>query len=314
MATARVETRSDRERGPRYAARDGAGFGQCTGALAARIVAPRSGSDRRGAERAFNRATGDRSLRTRPAGLDSHASTFSAARTRARRGCSKGSQRPAPRIATCCSCWARRIGGLGRDGRGRSPRSRSARKASRSGADPWTDEMSGFRRGYAALLKDATAYVVAGQFEPGDANSGAASAGEAGRHRADGSSRSGVRRRRSRRRRRRAARAGGCEGARSFRGLRRSRDGLHASESHGRKRASRSTGRCRSTRRSRPRTKRCGLVLWRSGRSARRGDGLRQSVPTGSPQRTGPRVDGHGADQSQSTPRRHGSLRTRLRS
>jgi tetratricopeptide (TPR) repeat protein len=32
-------------------------------------------------------------------------------------------------------------------------------------SDPWTDEMAGFRRGYAALLKDATAYVVAGQFE-----------------------------------------------------------------------------------------------------------------------------------------------------
>ncbi|HEV3059555.1 MAG TPA: tetratricopeptide repeat protein [Vicinamibacterales bacterium] len=33
-------------------------------------------------------------------------------------------------------------------------------------SDPWTDEMSGFRRGYAALLKDATAYIVAGQFDP----------------------------------------------------------------------------------------------------------------------------------------------------
>jgi tetratricopeptide (TPR) repeat protein len=32
--------------------------------------------------------------------------------------------------------------------------------------DPWTDEMRGFRRGYAALLKDATAYIVAGQFPP----------------------------------------------------------------------------------------------------------------------------------------------------
>lgn len=32
-------------------------------------------------------------------------------------------------------------------------------------ADPWTDEMASYRRGYAALLKDATAYVVAGQFE-----------------------------------------------------------------------------------------------------------------------------------------------------
>ena len=33
-------------------------------------------------------------------------------------------------------------------------------------ADPWTDEMLAFRRGYAALLKDATAYIVAGQFPP----------------------------------------------------------------------------------------------------------------------------------------------------
>jgi superkiller protein 3 len=31
-------------------------------------------------------------------------------------------------------------------------------------SDPWTDEMLEFRRGYAALLKDATAYVVAGRF------------------------------------------------------------------------------------------------------------------------------------------------------
>jgi tetratricopeptide (TPR) repeat protein len=32
--------------------------------------------------------------------------------------------------------------------------------------DPWTDEMLAYRRGYAALLKDATAYIVAGQFDP----------------------------------------------------------------------------------------------------------------------------------------------------
>ena len=32
--------------------------------------------------------------------------------------------------------------------------------------DRWTDEMLSYRRGYAALLKDATAYIVAGQFEP----------------------------------------------------------------------------------------------------------------------------------------------------
>jgi tetratricopeptide (TPR) repeat protein len=31
--------------------------------------------------------------------------------------------------------------------------------------DPWTDEMASFRRGYAALLKDATSYIVAGQFD-----------------------------------------------------------------------------------------------------------------------------------------------------
>jgi len=31
-------------------------------------------------------------------------------------------------------------------------------------SDPWTDEMLGFRRGHAALLKDATAYIVAGRF------------------------------------------------------------------------------------------------------------------------------------------------------
>src|SRR5262249_39509289 len=33
-------------------------------------------------------------------------------------------------------------------------------------SDPWTDEMLAFRRGYAALLKEATALIVAGQFEP----------------------------------------------------------------------------------------------------------------------------------------------------
>jgi tetratricopeptide (TPR) repeat protein len=33
-------------------------------------------------------------------------------------------------------------------------------------SDPWTDEMLGFRRGYAALLRDATSYIVAGQFPP----------------------------------------------------------------------------------------------------------------------------------------------------
>jgi tetratricopeptide (TPR) repeat protein len=33
-------------------------------------------------------------------------------------------------------------------------------------SDPWTEEMIGFRRGYAARLKDATAYITAGQFAP----------------------------------------------------------------------------------------------------------------------------------------------------
>ncbi len=31
-------------------------------------------------------------------------------------------------------------------------------------SDPWTDEIMAFRRGYAALLKEATAYIVAGRF------------------------------------------------------------------------------------------------------------------------------------------------------
>src|SRR6185503_9938730 len=31
-------------------------------------------------------------------------------------------------------------------------------------SDPWTTEMLAFRRGYAALLRDATAYVTVGQF------------------------------------------------------------------------------------------------------------------------------------------------------
>ena len=31
-------------------------------------------------------------------------------------------------------------------------------------SDPWTDEMLQFRRGYAALLKDATANIIAGRF------------------------------------------------------------------------------------------------------------------------------------------------------
>jgi cytochrome c-type biogenesis protein CcmH/NrfG len=50
-------------------------------------------------------------------------------------------------------------------------RSDEAAAASQVGAkgepqwsDPWTDEMLSYRRGYAARLKDATAYIVAGQF------------------------------------------------------------------------------------------------------------------------------------------------------
>jgi tetratricopeptide (TPR) repeat protein len=53
---------------------------------------------------------------------------------------------------------------------GRTDESESALAVGATGepqrTDPWTDEMAGFRRGYAALLKDATAYTVAGQFEP----------------------------------------------------------------------------------------------------------------------------------------------------
>ena len=51
---------------------------------------------------------------------------------------------------------------------GRADEAASALQAGARGeaqwSDPWTDEMLGFRRGYAALLRDATAYVVAGQF------------------------------------------------------------------------------------------------------------------------------------------------------
>jgi superkiller protein 3 len=50
-------------------------------------------------------------------------------------------------------------------------RAEQAASASQVGAksepqwsDPWTDEMLAFRRGHAALLKDATAYIVAGRF------------------------------------------------------------------------------------------------------------------------------------------------------
>ena len=50
-------------------------------------------------------------------------------------------------------------------------RTEQAASASQVGAknapqwgDPWTDEMLAFRRGYAALLKDATAYIVDGRF------------------------------------------------------------------------------------------------------------------------------------------------------
>jgi len=52
---------------------------------------------------------------------------------------------------------------------GRSEQAASALQAGAKGeaqsSDPWTDEMLSFRRGYAALLKDATAYIVAGRFD-----------------------------------------------------------------------------------------------------------------------------------------------------
>ena len=51
---------------------------------------------------------------------------------------------------------------------GRHDRAASALQVGAKGepqwTDPWTNEMLEFRRGYAALLKDATAYIVAGQF------------------------------------------------------------------------------------------------------------------------------------------------------
>jgi tetratricopeptide (TPR) repeat protein len=51
---------------------------------------------------------------------------------------------------------------------GRFDEARSALEVGAKGEpqwiDPWTDEMLAFRRGYAALLKNATAFVVAGQF------------------------------------------------------------------------------------------------------------------------------------------------------
>jgi tetratricopeptide (TPR) repeat protein len=54
---------------------------------------------------------------------------------------------------------------------GRADEAASALEAGARGeaqwSDPWTDEMLGFRRGYAALLRDATAYVAAGQFPAG---------------------------------------------------------------------------------------------------------------------------------------------------
>jgi tetratricopeptide (TPR) repeat protein len=54
---------------------------------------------------------------------------------------------------------------------GRNDRAASALQVGAKGepqwSDPWTNEMLAFRRGYAALLKDATAYIVAGQFPRG---------------------------------------------------------------------------------------------------------------------------------------------------
>ncbi len=52
---------------------------------------------------------------------------------------------------------------------GRSEQAASALQAGVKGepqwSDAWTDEMISFRRGYAALLRDATAYFVAGRFD-----------------------------------------------------------------------------------------------------------------------------------------------------
>jgi len=51
---------------------------------------------------------------------------------------------------------------------GRADRAASAAQVGAKGepqwSDPWTNEMLDFRRGYAALLKDATAYIVADRF------------------------------------------------------------------------------------------------------------------------------------------------------
>src|SRR5262249_35107601 len=51
---------------------------------------------------------------------------------------------------------------------GRGDEAAAASQVGAKGGGPWgdarTDEMLSFRRGYAARLKDATAYIVAGQF------------------------------------------------------------------------------------------------------------------------------------------------------
>ena len=127
------------------------------GVLAARTVASRSRISSR--ERSAPSTARPRSsLPIGPAGLASRASTFSATRTRARRGCSNSSRRPARPTATSCSCSARPIRRLGRADEAASALAVGA-KGEPQWSDPWTDEMAGFRRGYAALLKDATAYV-----------------------------------------------------------------------------------------------------------------------------------------------------------
>ena len=171
----------------------------------------------------------DRSLRIGPAGLASLASTFSATRTPGRRGCSNSSRRPARPTATSCSFSALPYRRLGRADEAASALAVGA-KGEPQWSDPWTDEMAGFRRGYAALLKDATSYVIAGQFDQATRILEQLRRDETRRHRADGASWPGVRRRGPRRRRGLAARAGGCEATRSLRGVRGSGDGLHASE------------------------------------------------------------------------------------
>ena len=131
-------------------------------ALATRAVAARSESDRGSGARVRPR---DRDRPVRPGGVGRPRARVSAAK---RDGARRRPARTAGRIrrgraGTRCSCSARPIGGLAVPTK-RRRRWRWARRGEAQWSDPWTDEMLGFRRGYAALLRDATAYVVAGQF------------------------------------------------------------------------------------------------------------------------------------------------------